>query len=416
MSQLRGVLNSAESVHLWIDLIFGAKSRGRPAIESKNLFSPSCYGFTPGEENTKAQFDAVLNYGAAPTQLFIEPHPPRRSRPPDKYADLLMMINDAGKSPACQQLNPLAAATLTKTSRIIIRNEKVEVSSVISDIRIGDGLCTCSIDAPSCWAFSPDLLFFAAVVGNGSMVAYALVKPDNPDLIASCSLPLNPGMEDCRIFEACAISSHQSLMIEASGAKVFSFHVASQRFIRTFQCDSPVTYLFISDSHHLILAIETQFIQVFTINGMPLAKGDLGRDPITCATLSSGENLLLATGHASGLVQFWPVDFHRGKVEARPFVDLKSPGAAASPIGAIGFVENGKGLVVVTGDDVKLYLVPNLSKPIVAISEVRCCAHPTCGKPPKEFCLRCGLYHCHGHHAKKRSTCDECSRASVTLT
>nr|XP_055025553.1 WD repeat- and FYVE domain-containing protein 4 isoform X2 [Misgurnus anguillicaudatus] len=72
-------------LHLWIDLIFGYRQQGLPALESLNTFHPYFY---TDKYNTASMKDPVMkstilgyinNFGQMPKQLFTKPHPSRTS-------------------------------------------------------------------------------------------------------------------------------------------------------------------------------------------------------------------------------------------------------------------------------------------------------------------------------------------------
>ena len=77
------------SIHQWIDLVFGCKQRGPPAVESLNSFFYTSYegavDFTAlaDERQRTVYIDQLTHFGQTPMQLFREPHPPRGPPPSD---------------------------------------------------------------------------------------------------------------------------------------------------------------------------------------------------------------------------------------------------------------------------------------------------------------------------------------------
>jgi hypothetical protein len=344
----------------------------------------------------------TLKTGCVPGQLFTGLHPSRAAPPADGLA-----------MPLAQKLKPAAEPRVCKWP-ITIRDKRVCLDSPLEmfganrQLQIDDGFCVWKVDLSECCTFSPDGLSFCAVVGEGGMVAYALRAEGRPlDFIGSVSLPDDvvsaPGQE----FTACAISSHANLMIESSKEQIFAFHVGSQTFLRTIVCATEAKFLFICDSHQLIVAVETELREVFTLNGTRVAQAALDRDEIRCAALSTGETPLLATGHYSGAVKLWWVDFAATTAKPSQVRNLETS------IVALGFVENGKALVVVSRNETWLFVNPSLAdapgrEPFVSQSEVLCCAAQTGGKackPATTLCRCCRLYYCSSHCKKGSEKC-----------
>jgi len=75
-------LNESESLHEWIDLIFGYKQTGEASILSKNVFLPTSYHSSTPEsldmENDVFESQSI-NFGQCPVQLFSKPHPSRNT-------------------------------------------------------------------------------------------------------------------------------------------------------------------------------------------------------------------------------------------------------------------------------------------------------------------------------------------------
>ncbi|OHT04571.1 Beige/BEACH domain containing protein [Tritrichomonas foetus] len=80
---MRKHLETTEKLNEWIDLIFGYKEIGEPALQAKNLFLPTSYHSSTPEslEMDDMAYEAqVNNFGQCPIQLFTKSHPPRMTK------------------------------------------------------------------------------------------------------------------------------------------------------------------------------------------------------------------------------------------------------------------------------------------------------------------------------------------------
>lgn len=74
----------SEHLNDWIDLVFGYKQSGQPAIDANNVYSPDLYeaAWKGAGEERKLEIEAAMqNIGQIPTKLFTGPHPHRELRP-----------------------------------------------------------------------------------------------------------------------------------------------------------------------------------------------------------------------------------------------------------------------------------------------------------------------------------------------
>jgi hypothetical protein len=73
----------SSNLHHWIDLIFGYKQRGKPAVEAANIFYYLTYEGAVDLENMddmlqkSAIEDQIANFGQTPIQIFRKKHPRR---------------------------------------------------------------------------------------------------------------------------------------------------------------------------------------------------------------------------------------------------------------------------------------------------------------------------------------------------
>ena len=77
----------SHNLHLWIDLIFGSKQKGKEAEENLNVFYYTSYEGSVDLDKVKDKsskqvlIDKIFNFGQTPSQLFLKPHPKREFTP-----------------------------------------------------------------------------------------------------------------------------------------------------------------------------------------------------------------------------------------------------------------------------------------------------------------------------------------------
>lgn len=75
----------SKTLNNWIDLIFGYKQQGKPAIEALNIFSPACYlesfeNIARTGDNVQGVIDEAYFFGQVPVMLFKKSHPVKEDK------------------------------------------------------------------------------------------------------------------------------------------------------------------------------------------------------------------------------------------------------------------------------------------------------------------------------------------------
>ena len=129
-------------LHQWCDLIFGYKQRGPEAVRATNVFYYLTYegavDIEPGMDPVmkEAIENQVKSFGQTPSQLLLEPHPPRSSAmhlSPMMFnsspEDVCMVMKFLSNSPICHltantfpQL-PLPRLVMNRVNFILLFNE-----------------------------------------------------------------------------------------------------------------------------------------------------------------------------------------------------------------------------------------------------------------------------------------------------
>ncbi|PIN12837.1 Conserved WD40 repeat-containing protein [Handroanthus impetiginosus] len=104
----------SSNLHHWIDLVFGYKQRGKPAVEAANIFYYLTYEGAVNLDNMEDDLqrsaieDQIANFGQTPIQIFRKKHP-RRGPPipiahPLRFApgsiNLTSVVSSTSKSPS----------------------------------------------------------------------------------------------------------------------------------------------------------------------------------------------------------------------------------------------------------------------------------------------------------------------------
>lgn len=154
-----------EMLPRWIDLIFGAKSRGEAAKEACNLFHRYAYmgpadlaNMPTQEERYQAELHAT-EFGLVPDQLFVGPHPLRHETVDESFVSpdigrTFSGTDDLGKGDAWELLEPPSNNSSHEKSAEIGASGDMGDSSVVATAPSGEYSETA--------ANTPDLLALAS--------------------------------------------------------------------------------------------------------------------------------------------------------------------------------------------------------------------------------------------------------------
>jgi hypothetical protein len=257
-----------------------------------------------------------------------------------------------------------------------------------------DGILTWEVRSFACVAFSTDSLFFCGVVGAGTVIIYHSICSENQEILSfdplgSCFVPPNYYDELPDPFVACCVSSHLNLVCEASNQFIFTFHIASRAFIRRLVCDFPIKTLLISDSYNLIFAVGTHAMQVFTANGTPVANLD-GIEEIVSSGVSPGDSVAVITGHATGKIREWTIDFAHDCFVEECVIEF-----GPNPVDFVAVIEMGLAVLAMDTTNVfQLFAAPGATPGLIIPESVACCAG--CHKVSSSYiaCPNCPFLYC----------------------
>uniref|UniRef100_A0A7N0T3J8 Uncharacterized protein n=1 Tax=Kalanchoe fedtschenkoi TaxID=63787 RepID=A0A7N0T3J8_KALFE len=340
----------SENLHNWIDLIFGHKQRGKAAEEAINVFYHYTYEGSVDIDSVtdlamKASILAQINhFGQTPKQLFLKPHPKRRSdkKPvphPLKYSAYIVP-HDVQKSSS-----PI--------TQIVTVNEKILFAG--TNMLLKPRTYTKYV----AWGF-PDrsfrfisydqdrLLSTHENLHGGSQIQCAGASHDGHILVTGgddglvCIWRITevgpPAVRNLQLEKAlCAHTARvtclhvcQPYTLIVSGSDDFTvilWDLSSLVFVRQLpEFPVPVSALYVNDLTGEILTAAGVMLAIWTINGDCLAVANTSQLPsdfvlsVTSCTFSDWmDTNWYVTGHHSGAVKVWQMihcsdeEINRGK-------------------------------------------------------------------------------------------------------
>ncbi|KAK0525887.1 beige protein-like 1 [Tilletia horrida] len=331
------------NLHLWIDLIFGWRSRGPAAVEATNCFHPLSYETGINLETIESSLErqaaaqAIHNFGQTPQQLFSRPHPARMPRVEPRQAmfsiedhpwlliesfaplqDTRARIKLIAPTQHGVQGFPLLSTPISNGTMQVSINRDDERLVVSPLSRPGDdgGLPHWPPTVVEC--ITSSLITCVASAGQG---AIALGAADG--LVTMLWLDDRTGQVSVRgmlrghqslVHSICASTAWSIIVTGGSDGSIMVWDLNRIEHVRTLPTKgSHVEHIAIDDHHGYIATLSASELRLWTINGELLAEQAVEElalgFPTALAFLgadlhSSGRLAVLLTGH-EGKVASW---------------------------------------------------------------------------------------------------------------
>ena len=419
-AMMRKALEETESIHLWIDLIFGYKQTGPEAIKAKNVFLPTSYHDSSPEslDMDELAFESqVTDFGQCPLQLFKTNHHVRWQR--NKSSDVRMLepnmkiqkaqVRDPwgisqGRIASNGLLIPAKACSIAPDNDFYIMVD----SGKITIAKIGQKKTVLSkphvIFSPTnatAINVSHDGMIFACSFENGKIsvfqITYQDSKPTDLRVIYQFST-----YEDAAC-SAVSICNEDFLLACALGAKIVVFNYATRLVHRVIQLDDcPVDLSYDPFDGGLVVVYKNK-IEEYSVNGVKLHELTVDTE-ITCFCIvgydNSFDSRIVVTGNKMGSVSFYIV------IESFQLKHLLSQSMFKAPVESIFFDTSNEKLWVAAGSEANVIDLGIIKSQAL----IECCEF--CDRPITGTCPTCGAAIC-SSCTKNSGLCEKCQRLEV---
>ncbi|OHT11748.1 hypothetical protein TRFO_18728 [Tritrichomonas foetus] len=369
----------------WIDLIFGVNSRGQGAINTKNLFHPTCYpdgkdlGDIVDHVEKQCIISSIINFGQCSPQVFMKPHP-NSNRPHSKIHLLSKPANIVMQKVKvnCQNITSIY---INQSDIVAVNDPKTSILPSLQLFKSNDRTLTYQ-------AVSNDGFLAIKVFIDGHLTIYRLKY--NKGIYSEEVLVTNHLAE--LGVKRCAISSTHFVAFAAYGKSVLQFDVGTQRRLPPIKLKFPVNFIAIDEDAALIWITGTNSITLCSISGTILIEEQL-KSEITAIHASPlpeyYENRGAMIGHSDGFVSFIGYSYVNMKL-----VMIHRMKIADEPIVSVAIDARGHRAIAATKTNVfDLEYIGTKEKPLSPKLFVGCAF---CGNTKKTLptCPRCSRYCC----------------------
>ncbi|XP_043915423.1 WD repeat and FYVE domain-containing protein 3 [Protopterus annectens] len=342
-------------LHEWIDLIFGYKQQGPPAVEAVNVFhhlfyegQVDIYNINDPLKET-ATIGFINNFGQIPKQLFKKPHPPKRVRSrfngevtgiptslnstPDKIFFHHLDNLRPSFAPVKELKEPVGQVVCTDKGILAVEQNKVLIPpSWNKTFAWGYADLSCRLGAYD----SDKVVTVYECLSEWGQILCAICP--SPKLVitggtstAICVWEMGTSKEKARMLTLKqALLGHTDTITCLTASLAYHIIVSGSRdrtciiwdlnklsFVTQLRGHrAPVSALCISELTGDIVSCAGTYIHVWSINGNPVVSVNTftGRSQqILCCCLSEMNEWdtqnVIVTGHSDGVVRFWRMEF-----------------------------------------------------------------------------------------------------------
>ncbi|OHS97305.1 Beige/BEACH domain containing protein [Tritrichomonas foetus] len=301
----------SKEIQNWIDLIFGYKQRGNAAIEAKNVFHPLTYSdvtLDSDETVSRAQIDAILNFGQCPQQVFKEPHPARSNKPKNT------LLNMDTKLYKIKKQIPNAVRIRVYDDELFVGKQFNHfLGSPPASVNVSDSAFVvnnrCLSIEPafgiSSSAQSNDNSYLAVGTNCGMILNYYMSQTHAFVLISKSLLPGEH-------FKVVSISSHYGLVFAATDDSLYLFDLTTGYLLRKLETSEPIILAEFDEVQDFIILATKSSIIVLSLEFDEIGYASASEFHeitalATCDDVVWCPTPYFATGHADGSILLWEI-------------------------------------------------------------------------------------------------------------